>query len=55
MEEKLSVGDVARLFGVRPETVRRWSDEGILPSSRTLGGARRFDRRTVEQKLRDAE
>lgn len=52
--EKLTVSEVARMAGVTAATVRRWSDSGDLPSSRTLGGARRFDRSTVEERLRDA-
>jgi excisionase family DNA binding protein len=52
--EKLTVSEVARMAGVTAATVRRWSDAGDLPSTRTLGGARRFDRSTVEERLRDA-
>jgi excisionase family DNA binding protein len=52
--DKLTVSEVARIAGVTPATVRRWSDAGDLPSTRTLGGARRFERTVVEQRLRDA-
>ena len=52
---KMTVAQVAELFGVRRRTVQRWADEGILPCTRTLGarGDRRFDRATV-MKLLDA-
>lgn len=53
--DKMTVSEVARFFGVTPATVRRWSDDGNLPSSRTLGGARRFDRATIEEKAQDAD
>ncbi|WP_396659525.1 helix-turn-helix domain-containing protein [Microbacterium sp.] len=53
--EKMTVSEVARVFGVTPGTVRRWADDPEkLPSSRTLGGARRFDREVIDQLLRDA-
>lgn len=54
MPEKLTVSQVAAEFGVTAATVRRWADEDLLPATRTLGGARRFDRSVVEEKLRDA-
>jgi excisionase family DNA binding protein len=50
----LTVSDVARRFGVAPQTVRRWADAGDLPSWRTVGGARRFDEKTIE-KIRRGE
>lgn len=43
----LSIGDVARVFGVHEGTVRRWADSGRLPSFRTPGGHRRFLRTEV--------
>lgn len=49
--KKLTAGQVADLFGVRVETVRRWSDDGKLTCTRTLGGDRRYDAAYIEQKL----
>ena len=50
--EKLSPGEVARMFGVDPKTVVRWAQIGKLRSTRTLGitgaGHRRFYRAEVE-------
>lgn len=46
--DKLTVSQVAREFGVNPQTVRRWADAGDLPCTYTLGGARRFDRADVD-------
>jgi excisionase family DNA binding protein len=40
----LRVCDVAGLLGVSPNTVRRWSDDGVLTSYRSAGGHRRYVR-----------
>src|SRR5712692_5324568 len=37
------MGEAAELLGVSPDTVRRWSDAGRLPTLRTEGGHRRID------------
>lgn len=42
LEPPLTVGQVARLFGVSPNTVNRWAHKGKLPSLRTPGGQLRF-------------
>ncbi|QGH78545.1 MerR-like helix-turn-helix DNA binding domain protein [Microbacterium phage Kaijohn] len=52
--KKLTAGQVAELFGVRVETVRRWADAGKIPCMRTLGGDRRFDPAVVQRILHDA-
>lgn len=51
-EWTLSVGDVARIFGVRSQSIARWADDGLLPFIRTGGGHRRFRERDVEAFLR---
>lgn len=38
----LTPAEVAQLFQVDPKTVSRWADKGLVPSTRTLGGHRRF-------------
>ena len=48
-DDLLPIGDVARTFGVSVETVRRWDREGLIVSTRTLGGQRRFARAEVER------
>lgn len=37
------VSEVAELLGISPDTVRRWADEGQLPTKRTKGGHRVVD------------
>ena len=54
MSTKLTTVEVARAFGVHVNTVRKWADEGLLPCTRTLGGARRFDPADVRAAIREA-
>jgi len=44
----LSLGNVAKMLGVHPSTVRSWSDQGVLPVHRTQGGHRRYRVSEVE-------
>ena len=48
VNEWLSLGDVAKVLGVHPSTVRSWSDQGILPVHRTKGGHRRYRRSELD-------
>jgi hypothetical protein len=41
--------DVAVRFGVAPQTITRWANEGIIPYVRTLGGQRRYPAYEVER------
>jgi hypothetical protein len=45
----LSRRDVAIRFGVAPQTITRWANEGIIPYVRTLGGQRRYPAYEVER------
>jgi molybdopterin-binding protein len=40
---ELRIGQAAELLGVSPDTVRRWADDGRLPTRRTSGGQRIVD------------
>ncbi len=40
---ELRIGQAAELLGVSPDTVRRWADDGRLPTRRTGGGHRVVD------------
>ena len=46
--EFISLKDAAEIIGVHPSTVRLWTDKGILPAHRTVGGHRRYRRADVE-------
>lgn len=48
----LRTGEVALLFGVSEDCIRKWSDEGKLPSFRTLGRHRLFRAHDVADALR---
>lgn len=50
----LTPGEVARMFGVDPKTVSRWSDAGKLEALRTLGGHRRYRADEVNELLQGA-
>lgn len=39
---KLTTKHVARLLSVSEATVKRWADDGVLTSEKTVGGHRRF-------------
>jgi excisionase family DNA binding protein len=47
--EWLSLSEASDLLGAAPSTVRRWGDAGLVPTKRTLGGHRRFQRAAVER------
>lgn len=46
--EWVSLRHAADILGVHPATVRNWADKGELPSRRTPGGHRRFNRSDLE-------
>ena len=51
----LTVGDVAYLLGTHVNTVRRWSNSGILKSYRISSrGDRRFRREDIDRFLKEA-
>lgn len=45
----LTTGEVAKEFKVERATVRRWIDNGLIPSIRTLGGHRRVPESALEK------
>ena len=56
LEAMLTTGDVARVLNLHINTVRRWSNQGILKTYRIgLRGDRRFRREDVDGLLKEAE
>lgn len=51
----LTLSDVAVRFNVSTQTVRDWSNRGLLPHFRTPGGQRRFRADDVERFIKDQE
>jgi excisionase family DNA binding protein len=51
LDDWLSLGEAARILGVTPNTLRRWTDRGHLPTFTTPGGHRRFPRAAIESLL----
>lgn len=47
----LTSTEAAELLGVGPTSVKRWADDGRLPSIKTPGKHRRFERHAVERFL----
>ena len=44
----MTLSEVAEWLGIHASTVRHWADRGYLPSHRTQGGHRRFQRSELE-------
>jgi excisionase family DNA binding protein len=47
----LTLGQAAKYLGVAQSTIRKWSDQGLLPAFYTPGGHRRFRRRDLDDFL----
>ena len=55
-ERGLRIGEAARLAGVSPRTLRYYQELSLLqPSSRTPGGARRYNKTDIERLCRIRE
>jgi len=50
-KELLTPAEVAKLFGVSPVTVRKWSQDGLLSAVKTPGGHRRYRRKEIFEYL----
>ena len=48
----ISISEAAELCQVTPETIRRWVDQGEIPSTRTLGGHRRINLKDFQDFLK---
>ena len=47
----LNVSEAAEFLGVSAASLRKWSDQGIVPVYRTPGGQRRYSPADLEQFL----
>ena len=47
--KQLPIGAAAQALGVSVDTLRRWTNEGKVESTRTLGGQRRFSLEEIER------
>ena len=47
----LTLGQAAKYLGVAQSTIRKWSDQGLMPAFYTPGGHRRFRRRDLDDFL----
>jgi excisionase family DNA binding protein len=52
MDGLTTTQEVARLAGVGPTAVKRWTESGLVRCVRTVGGHRRFVRAEVEEAIR---
>lgn len=48
----LNVGQAAAYLGVSPASLRKWSDQGLVPVYRTPGGQRRFSTADLDEFMR---
>ncbi|MEJ1087024.1 MerR family DNA-binding transcriptional regulator [Microbacterium sp. Mu-80] len=51
-DERIRIGEAAAILGVHVQTLRDYEARGVIASTRTVGGDRRFRRGDVED-LRD--
>jgi excisionase family DNA binding protein len=48
----LNVGQAAAYLGVSPASLRKWSDQGLMPVYRTPGGQRRYFTSDLDEFMR---
>ncbi len=46
--KRLTPYDIAREANVHPSTIRKWTDEGMLPNNRDVRGWRKYPPQAVE-------
>ena len=47
MNNKISIGEVSKILGVTPRTIRIWEQQGKITAERTPNGHRRYNREDV--------
>jgi len=48
----LNVGQAAAYLGVSAASLRKWSNQGLVPVFRTPGGQRRYDTHDLDEFMR---
>jgi MerR family transcriptional regulator, redox-sensitive transcriptional activator SoxR len=46
---QMGIGEVSRLMGVRPSTIRYYEDIGLLPAPERVSGKRRYDEGVLQR------
>ena len=49
MDKLLTISEVAQIFGVTMQTLRKWDRDGKLIPTHTLGGHRRYKQEDVDR------
>ncbi|MDC0131832.1 helix-turn-helix domain-containing protein [Alphaproteobacteria bacterium] len=49
--ELMDVRQVAKCYGITPNTVWRWCREGVLPKPAKFGGATKWSRRQIIENI----
>lgn len=50
-----TTGELAEIFHVSYKTIARWSDEGRFEYIRTFGGHRRFDKKYIDELVKQSK
>ena len=51
----ISIGKVAKMYGVTTQTIRNWTKQGKLQAKRTMGKHRRYEKEKIEPKTNECE
>lgn len=54
-DEKMRIGEAAKLLGVTVQTLRNWEKSGKLPAHRSPGGQRYYERRDLQRFMVDSQ
>jgi len=47
----INTSTACKLFGISAKTIRRWCNDGYLPYYTTVGGHKRFSKKTIQEIL----
>lgn len=52
-EVRVPMGKASDILGIHPNTLRKWADDGKIPSYRLEGGQRRFKLADLENYVKE--